>query len=90
MANTLTLAQLQSYQELLNVGEIATFYSVLLSEGYMYAGWARGVANAYTTAGISALDFLNDSAAAMLGLDGNEVKALDAATRGCSKFCVTT
>lgn len=62
MANTLLLAQLQSCQQLLNDGQIRDFYTFMLNSGYEYASWARGVAEGDSLAGLSAMDFLTDSA----------------------------
>lgn len=74
MANTLTLARLESYQALLNEGSIGEFYTLMLANGYGYAGWARGVAEEDSISGLAALDFLSDSAMyGIAGLDPTEV-----------------
>ena len=75
MANILTLEELNSYQILLDNGDISGFYTVMLeTNDYAYAGWARGVARGDTIAGLAALDFLNDSA--MPGVIGSNAEAL--------------
>jgi hypothetical protein len=74
MANTLTLEQLNSAQLLLGEGKISDFYTYMRDNGYAYAGWAQGVADGDTIAGMAALDYLND--AAMVGAVGPEAQAL--------------
>ncbi len=67
------LKQLNSFKLLLDKGDISGFYTLMLNNGYAYAGWARGVADGDSIAGLAALDFLNDSA--MLGAIGSEVES---------------
>ncbi len=74
MANTLTLEQLNSAQLLLHEGKISDFYTLMRDNGYAYAGWAQGVADGDTIAGLAALDYLDD--AAMVGAVGPEAEAL--------------
>ena len=74
MANTLSMEVLNSYKLLLDAGNISGFYDAMLNNGYAYAGWAVGVAEADTIAGRAALDFLNDSA--MPGVIGSNAEAL--------------
>ena len=62
MVETLTLEQLKVAQALLKAGKTSDFYTLMLGYGYTYAGWAQGVADADTIAGLAALDYLNDSA----------------------------
>jgi len=74
MPNTLSLAQLNSYELLINDSNISGFYTALLNDGYLYAGWAGGVADGDTISGLAALDFLNDTA--MMGAVGPEADGL--------------
>ena len=75
MANTLTLEQLQSFRHLLNAGNVSQFYTLMRDNGYAYAGWAQGVVDGDTIAGLAALDYLNDSAK-MMGAVGPEATEL--------------
>lgn len=59
MANILTPSKLSALEGLLDQGRISDFYTLLLGEGYAYAGWARGVANADSISGRAAMDFLS-------------------------------
>ncbi len=74
MADSLTLQQLQQYKLLLVDGKISEFYSVMLAHGYNYAGWAKGVADGDSVAGLSATEFLTGSA--MMGVGGLEGRIL--------------
>ncbi|MGD9169497.1 MAG: calcium-binding protein, partial [Candidatus Thiodiazotropha sp.] len=74
MANRLTMEQLDSFQMLLQDGKISEFYTLMRENDYAYAGWAQGVADGDTIAGLVALDYLIDSA--MAGAVGPEVQAL--------------
>jgi hypothetical protein len=78
MANTLTLEQLNSFQLLLRDGKISDFYNLMRENGYAYAGWAQGVADGDTIAGLAALDYLKDSA--MAGAVGAKAQVLSTET----------
>lgn len=78
MANAITLEQLSQYQSLLNDGNISGFYSVMLAQGYSYAGWAQGVADGDSIAGLSASEFMTGSA--MIGVGGLDGQTLSAGT----------
>lgn len=80
MPASLTYEQLLSYESFIEAGEIRTFYSIMLSHGYNYAGWAKGVAEEDTISGLAALDYLNDSA--MVG-------AIDTEGEGVSDAVIT-
>ncbi len=66
MPNSLSLVQINQLQAELVSGEIDGVYSALEKNGYSYAGWAAGVANGDTLAGVVAVDFL--SGTAMMGI----------------------
>ena len=74
------LAQLQQALGALSPGQGSTavanalsgIYSSLQNAGFQYAGWANGVNNADTIAGIAALQYLNS--AALMGLGPNNAK----------------
>jgi len=58
----LELAQLSELQKKLDRGDIHGFYKDLLNQGYLYAGWADGVARENTLAGVAAVEFLTGTA----------------------------
>jgi len=70
MPQNLTKAQLEQYKNQINsasaankVDVVAKVYADLAKMGYSYAGWAGGVAEGNTLAGLAALNFLEQSAA---------------------------
>ena len=72
MPQQLTKEQLNNYRKIMENGGVngaIQVYSELLTKGYNYAGWAKGVAGADTLTGNSALAYLEGSA--LLGINGN-------------------
>jgi hypothetical protein len=72
MPQQLTKEQLNNYRKIIENGGVngaIQVYSELLTKGYNYAGWAKGVAGADTLTGNSALAYLEGSA--LLGINGN-------------------
>ncbi|BBB67689.1 hypothetical protein UNDYM_3436 [Undibacterium sp. YM2] len=65
MPNSISSKELLQYRNALDSGQMTTvqFYQNMLKKGYMYAGWAGGVAAGDEFAGIAALDYLKKSAA---------------------------
>nr|WP_275250811.1 hypothetical protein [Vandammella animalimorsus] len=77
MVKKIDLQELARLQSLIDAGRIGDFYSDLIDKGYSYAAWAKGVANGETLAGISALDYMHNSA--MMGGNGTDCRNLSAA-----------
>jgi hypothetical protein len=77
MANAVTMDTLNGLQSLITEGRIVDFYDFMDAQGYSYASWAKGVANGSTLAGVSALDFMTNSA--MMGGNGKDCRNLSAA-----------
>jgi hypothetical protein len=78
MPKTLTLQQLNQYQNLLNTGQYIAFYDAMYAQGYNYASWARGVASGDSLTGNAALDYLQGSA--LIGIGSEVCKNLSAQT----------
>ena len=78
MIQPLTIEQIQQLQTQLAAGQISEVYSTLLDRGYTYAGWANGVANTNTIAGIAAVEYLNGTA--LMGLGSQQCQNLSAET----------
>ena len=64
--------------------QLSGIYSTLENAGYAYAGWAKGVANADTVAGISAIDYLKGTA--LMGLGSWQCQNLSSETLGSIKL----
>ena len=78
---TLTQQQLLDYANQLQNGtlqDVHQVYADLYSKGYNYAGWADGVASEDTIAGVSAVNFLTETA--LMGWGGPQCRNLPSAT----------
>jgi VCBS repeat-containing protein len=75
MPNPLTSQQISQMQATLAIATpesagpaISSVYASLKAQGYAYAGWAKGVADGDTLAGISATEYVSQTA--LMGLSG--------------------
>ena len=62
MPSTITISEINQLIETVNAGDISSAYEYLIERGYSYASWTNGVAQADTIAGVSALNYLSDTA----------------------------
>ncbi|WP_238946409.1 hypothetical protein [Vandammella animalimorsus] len=83
----LNFQDLERLQSLIDAGNVGDFYSYLVNRGYRYASWAKGVANGETLAGISALDYMRNSA--LKGGNGVDCRNLPASTVAKIKIDMT-